>query len=113
MNLITRRSRAANELTGIVYTGDGAEIGSISSVFCSPERKQNLYVGSVKANIGHLEAASGVAGLIKAIMVLKKNQIPPHIDLITPKPSLKLEERRIMVRRWTSYQKRYSVLTGD
>jgi acyl transferase domain-containing protein len=82
-----------------VGLGDKAEIGSISSVFCGASRKRDLYVGSIKANIGHLEAASGVSGLIKATMMLKKNQIPPHIDLITPKPSLRLEERRIMVRK--------------
>ncbi|KAK2612700.1 hypothetical protein QQS21_001317 [Conoideocrella luteorostrata] len=88
--------------------GDNAEIGSISKVFCTENRKHDLYVGSVKSNIGHLEAASGVAGLIKAIMILKKNQIPPHIDFITPKPSLKLEERKILIARETT-----SLTAGD
>ncbi|KAF3768085.1 hypothetical protein M406DRAFT_80584 [Cryphonectria parasitica EP155] len=79
--------------------GDNAEVGSISKVFCdeSKSRKTDLYLGSVKSNIGHLEAASGVAGLIKTILVLKKGQVPPHLDLETPKPSLKLDERRIKV----------------
>lgn len=53
--------------------------------------------GSIKSNIGHLESSSGVAGVIKAIMVLKKNQIPPNLNFINPKPSLHLEERGITV----------------
>jgi acyl transferase domain-containing protein len=56
-------------------------------------------IGSVKTNIGHLESASGVASLIKAILVLKKNQIPPNLNFINPKPSLRLKERGIKVRR--------------
>jgi acyl transferase domain-containing protein len=44
-----------------------------------------------------LEASSGVAGLIKAILVLKKGLIPPNLDLEIPKKTLHLEERRIKV----------------
>jgi hypothetical protein len=51
----------------------------------------------VKSNIGHLEASSGIAGLIKGIMIVKKGLIPPNLDLETPKPSLKLDERKIKV----------------
>lgn len=60
-------------------------------------RGQSLYVGSVKANIGHLEAASGIAGFIKAILVLQNNQIPPQINFVTEKPGLRLAERGIQV----------------
>lgn len=49
-------------------------------------------VGSVKANIGHLEAASGVAGVIKAALCLKKGQIPPVANLETPNPNIPFEE---------------------
>jgi acyl transferase domain-containing protein len=44
-----------------------------------------------------LEASSGVAGLIKSIMILKKGLIPPNVDFVKPKESLKLDERRIKV----------------
>ncbi|KAF4983054.1 hypothetical protein FZEAL_1454 [Fusarium zealandicum] len=78
--------------------GDNAEISSIAEVFCPEgQREDGLYVGSIKSNIGHLEASSGVAGLLKAILILKHGVIPPNIDFIKPKPTLRLEERRIKI----------------
>ncbi|MEM9212769.1 MAG: SDR family NAD(P)-dependent oxidoreductase [Cyanobacteria bacterium P01_F01_bin.150] len=47
---------------------------------------QPLRVGSVKTNIGHLEASAGVAGLIKVILALQHRQIPPHLYFQTPNP---------------------------
>ncbi|KAK9419086.1 hypothetical protein SUNI508_01063 [Seiridium unicorne] len=83
--------------TGTV-AGDSAEVGSIARVFGREAgRTSDLPIGSVKSNIGHLEAASGLAGTIKAIMVLKKNQIPPQLNFITPKPSLRLQEKGLKV----------------
>lgn len=82
----------------ILYTGDSAEISSIAEVFCSDgKRKDDIYVGSIKSNIGHLEASSGVAGLMKAVLILKNGIIPPNIDFEKAKPTLHLEERRIKV----------------
>lgn len=77
--------------------GDKAEVQSLGNVFGEKPRSRNLYVGSVKTNIGHLEAASGLAGLVKAVLVLKKQQIPPHLNYIEPKPGLRLDERQISV----------------
>ncbi|KAI1842497.1 hypothetical protein JX266_011251 [Neoarthrinium moseri] len=78
--------------------GDREEIESISRVFCDGvSRTEDLYVGSIKPNIGHLEATSGIAGLLKSILVLKNNQIPPNLEFIKPKPSLKLYEKKIQV----------------
>ena len=54
-------------------------------------------MGSIKPNVGHLEATSGIAGLLKSILVLKHGHIPPNLDFIKPKPSLKLYERNIKV----------------
>ncbi|KAF5549198.1 polyketide synthase [Fusarium mexicanum] len=83
--------------TGTV-AGDNAEVGSISRVFGREAgRTTDLPVGSIKTNIGHLEAASGVASAIKAIMVLKKNQIPPQLNFVNPKPGLDLEKRGLKV----------------
>ncbi|OIW26902.1 beta-ketoacyl synthase domain-containing protein [Coniochaeta ligniaria NRRL 30616] len=83
--------------TGTV-AGDNAEVGSIARVFGREAgRISVLPIGSIKTNIGHLEAVSGVAGAIKAIMVLKKNQIPPQLNFINPKSSLRLRERGLKV----------------
>lgn len=77
--------------------GDSAEAQSLGHVFGERHRDKNVYVGSVKTNIGHLEAVSGLAGLIKAVLMLKKQQIPPNLNFVSPKPGLKLDERQITV----------------
>ncbi|KAK3994976.1 type I iterative polyketide synthase [Cladorrhinum sp. PSN332] len=62
-------------------TGDPVELKAISEALCTLRpQKRPMLVGSVKPNIGHLEAASGVAGLIKAVLVAEKGEIPPHVN---------------------------------
>ena len=65
--------------------GDGTEMVSVTDVFAPANRHRPadrpLYLGAVKSNIGHGEAASGVTALIKVLMMLKKNAIPPHIGI--------------------------------
>ena len=59
--------------------GDPIEADAIRAVFTARRTKdQPLYVGAVKTNIGHTEGASGLAGLIKTILVLEKAVIPPN-----------------------------------
>ncbi|OBT81690.1 Type I Iterative Polyketide synthase (PKS) [Pseudogymnoascus sp. 03VT05] len=78
--------------------GDNAEITSIARVFTQEgNRDTELYVGSVKSNIGHLEATSGIAGLMKAVLILKHGMIPPNLDFETPKKNLRLDERKIKI----------------
>lgn len=65
--------------------GDGAEMKSISNVF-APRRQgrspnQTLHLGALKANIGHGEASAGVASLIKVLLMLQRNTIPPHVGI--------------------------------
>lgn len=59
---------------------------SVLSVFASNHRRSQaparpLYLGSAKANIGHAESASGVSSLIKVLMMMKHNEIPPHCGI--------------------------------
>ncbi|XXH03428.1 hypothetical protein Hte_009830 [Hypoxylon texense] len=65
--------------------GDGTEMVSVTDVFAPANRHRPadrpLYLGAVKANVGHGEAASGVTALIKVLMMLQKNAIPPHIGI--------------------------------
>ncbi|MET0404866.1 MAG: type I polyketide synthase, partial [Cystobacter sp.] len=65
--------------------GDPIEIRALQRVF-TPGRdaSQPLTLGSVKTNIGHLEAAAGIAGLIKVVLMLQHRQIPPHLHLQQP-----------------------------
>ena len=74
--------------TGTV-AGDKAELEAIGNVF-GPHRSPDspLYVGSIKGNIGHLECASGVAGLIKTVLVLENQTIPPIANLKNVKEGL-------------------------
>jgi acyl transferase domain-containing protein/NADPH:quinone reductase-like Zn-dependent oxidoreductase/acyl carrier protein len=64
--------------------GDPIEIGALSKVYANVDNP--LFIGSVKTNIGHLEAASGMASLIKAILILKNNTIPAQLHFNTPNP---------------------------
>jgi hypothetical protein len=57
-------------------TEDHLELECLKSVFGATERSSPLLLGSVKTNIGHLEAAAGVASLIKVVLALKNSQIP-------------------------------------
>src|SRR5207237_1721171 len=47
-----------------------------------------LAIGSIKTNLGHLEAAAGVAGVLKAVLALQHREIPPHLHLRTPNPHI-------------------------
>lgn len=67
--------------------GDVVEMGSVSRVFAPtlPQRPaaNPLYVGSVKANVGHGESASGITGLIKSLLIFQEQRLPPHIGIKT------------------------------
>ncbi|KAL1970787.1 hypothetical protein VTN77DRAFT_2621 [Rasamsonia byssochlamydoides] len=66
--------------------GDAVEMKSVLDVFAPDYRRkpeQTLYLGSAKANIGHGESASGVASLIKVLLMMRENIIPPHCGIKT------------------------------
>jgi iterative type I PKS product template protein len=65
--------------------GDSTEMISVTEVFAPRDRKRPadrpLFLGAVKANVGHGEAASGVTALVKVLLMLEKNLIPPHCGI--------------------------------
>jgi acyl transferase domain-containing protein/thioesterase domain-containing protein/acyl carrier protein len=76
--------------------GDPIEAAALSSALCQG-RKHSCPIGSVKTNIGHLEAASGIASLIKVALVLKHKAIPPSLHFNTPNPNIDFEKLKLRV----------------
>ena len=78
--------------------GDPIEINAVADVYSrGRDADQPLLVGSVKTNIGHLECAAGIAGLIKAVMALERGVIPRHLHFNDPNPSLDWDSLPIQV----------------
>jgi acyl transferase domain-containing protein len=70
--------------------GDSIEIQALTKAFASSKRNF-CALGSVKANIGHLDAAAGVAGLIKTVLALRQRQLPPMVHFQAPNPDIHFE----------------------
>ena len=80
--------------------GDPIEAAAIHAVFGKGRSPQQpLLVGSVKSNIGHLEAASGIISIIKAALILEKGFTLPNFDFQLPNPSIPMKEWNIKVCR--------------
>lgn len=78
--------------------GDPIEVMGLTSAFNEfTNEKKFCALGAVKTNIGHLEATSGIAGLIKAILCLKHRQLPPNIHFTTPNPFIDFENSPVYV----------------
>ena len=72
--------------------GDPIELAALKESFGDDDRRGACALGSVKTNIGHLDAAAGVAGLIKAAHVVEHGLIPPSLHFERPNPKLGLAE---------------------
>ncbi|MCY3745199.1 MAG: type I polyketide synthase, partial [Acidobacteria bacterium] len=78
--------------------GDPIEINAVAAAYARErEAEHPLLVGSVKTNLGHLESAAGIAGLIKAVLVVNRGVIPKHLHFRDPNPSLDWERLPIRV----------------
>ena len=72
--------------------GDPIEIAALTRVFReSTDATAFCTIGSLKANLGHLDAAAGVAGLIKTVLALRHRELPPQLNFRAPNPQLQLD----------------------
>lgn len=78
-------------------TSEAAAIGTVLGKGVNRCRDEPLIIGSVKTNIGHTEASSGLAGVIKAVMAIEKECIPPSLNFDRPNPNIPFEELGITV----------------
>ena len=79
--------------------GDPTEAGAVAKVF-SPDRPPDrpLRLGSIKTNVGHLEGASGIAGVIKAVLMLENSIFLPNRNFKTLNSRIPLQEWKLKVR---------------
>ncbi|HSJ99765.1 MAG TPA: acyltransferase domain-containing protein, partial [Kofleriaceae bacterium] len=84
--------------------GDPIEAGALGEVLGESHADRPLRIGSVKTNLGHLEAASGVAGLIKVALALYHRALPPSLHFEQPNPHIPFEQLHLQVQtrleRW-------------
>jgi acyl transferase domain-containing protein/surfactin synthase thioesterase subunit len=89
--------------------GDPIEVKSLKSVLMKGRQAdQPCWIGSVKTNIGHLESAAGIAGLIKVVLALQHQEIPPNLHLKKLNPYIRLNETPLSIptekQAWTVEQ---------
>jgi acyl transferase domain-containing protein len=78
--------------------GDPIEVGALGAVFGGNHSPENpLMIASLKTNMGHLEAAAGIAGLIKTVLQLQHQEIVPHLHLNKPNPYINWDEMPVSV----------------
>jgi acyl transferase domain-containing protein/acyl carrier protein len=77
--------------------GDSMEAKALGKVIGKQRAEGPCAIGSVKTNIGHLEAAAGIAGLIKVILSLKNKTLPPSLHYESPNPHIPFEELNLRV----------------
>ncbi len=90
--------------------GDPIEMNVLAKIFRAAQKEsvsKVCAVGSVKANIGHLYAASGLASIVKCCMMLKHREIPPNINFQTMNQKIKIDDSMLFVNEklidWKSY----------
>ncbi|KAK6079050.1 beta-ketoacyl synthase domain-containing protein [Seiridium cupressi] len=77
--------------------GDPIEYESLRSALTGPQRKDRLFVGSVKDNIGHAEAASGAAGIIKTLLMMQRRVIPRQANFQKLNPQISTSDGDFMI----------------
>jgi phthiocerol/phenolphthiocerol synthesis type-I polyketide synthase E len=68
--------------------GDPVEVAALTQAFGPVRRRQFCALGSVKTNVGHLDAAAGATGLVKAALAVERGEIPPSLHYAAPNPEI-------------------------
>ncbi|KAK0758949.1 hypothetical protein N5P37_008436 [Trichoderma harzianum] len=96
--------------------GDNCEATAFNKAFCS-DRSDKLIIGSVKSNLGHTECVSGLAGLVKVLLMLEKGGIVPTPTFEHANPRLELDSRGLEVaskfQEWPEGQLRRASINGS
>lgn len=77
--------------------GDPIEIEALKKVYGALSEAGPCAISSIKTNIGHLEAAAGIAGIIKTVLALQHRALPPHLHLQQLNPSIHLDDSRFQI----------------
>ncbi|MBP2329150.1 acyl transferase domain-containing protein [Kibdelosporangium banguiense] len=83
--------------------GDPIEAGALGAVLggARPQARP-LLVGSAKTNVGHLEGAAGITGLIKVALALRAGELPPSLNFVTPNPAIAFDDWNLRVQHQLS-----------
>ena len=99
-----RRRRSRSEVDYVEAHGTGTLLGdpiearALGTVLGRGRPESSpLLIGAVKSNLGHLEAAAGVAGFIKAVLAVQRGHIPANLDFETPNPHIPFDDLRLKV----------------
>ncbi|MEH1847548.1 MAG: beta-ketoacyl synthase N-terminal-like domain-containing protein [Nostoc sp.] len=90
--------------------GDSIEVNSLKTVLMEGrDVNQTCWIGTAKTNVGHLEAAAGIAGLIKVVLSLQHGEIPPHLHFKQLNPYIKIKNTPIKIptelQKWSAGEK--------
>ena len=94
--------------------GDPIEVQALSAVVKEDRPADRpVYIGAVKTNIGHLEAAAGIASLIKVLIMLRNKEIPPHLHMNIPNPHIPWNQLPVAVaHQRTPWPNSYPLVAG-
>lgn len=78
--------------------GDPIEVAALAEVYAKGRDPENpLLLGSVKTNVGHMESAAGMAGLIKTVLAMRRGVIPKHLHFANPSPDIDWDQLPVRV----------------
>lgn len=96
--------------------GDPIEYGAVREVYGAAAEDPTCWLGSVKANLGHLEFAAGVASVLKTVGALKHGSIPPQINISRLNPRIDLEGQRFALADretpWVQPDRRFAAVSS-